>query len=384
MRQILLYLFLCPFLANAQVLNPFFTNYKAPDSQFWLDTSLFESGKFEVSNFRINADSEEELTQSTIYTSIQNHVIRVEQLFPNALEFDYYETVFRYFDNKPMKMSYFRRQRDQEQKESTGEDSLIYDGNRITYIKHITGNSNPGSLREYYYNELNGLQGITITQKEPETGYGGLFHVEEFFKPGKPLRIQRVQESANERRITGHSVYQFDSLGRVVSAMDSTNPFGNQAIAEAKRILIYKESGLKPDSIIYQDLLSNRIQIQTFTYSSKSKIERINWYESTQNQPFKLVQYQIVNQLATGQDERKKLETEISLFPNPTREKVQIQSSEPIEQIVLFSLEGKKLIEQAGRESTTLDLSGIAAGSYLVRIQTKDSQTLKKLIKTAD
>ncbi|GAB1448630.1 hypothetical protein MASR2M44_16450 [Bacteroidota bacterium] len=384
MRQILLYLFLCPFLTNAQVLNPFFTNYKAADSQFWLDTLLHESGKFEVSSIKVNANAEEQLTQKAIYTSDQNRIIQVEQIFPNATVFDYYQTIFHYSENKPLEISYFRRQLGQEIEESTGKDSLIYVGDRVGSIKRITGNSNPGYTREFYYDYSFGLQGVTISQKEPETGYGGLFHVEEFFKPGKPLRIQRVQESANERRITGHSVYQFDSLGRVVSAMDSTNPFGNQAIAEAKRILIYKESGLKPDSIIYQDLLSNRIQIQTFTYSSKSKIERINWYESTQNQPFKLVQYQIVNQLATGQDERKKLETEISLFPNPTREKVQIQSSEPIEQIVLFSLEGKKLIEQAGRESTTLDLSGIAAGNYLVRIQTKDSQTLRKLIKTAD
>ncbi len=69
----------------------------------------------------------------------------------------------------------------------------------------------------------------------------------------------------------------------------------------------------------------------------------------------------------------------ISIFPNPTNDILNIYSSVDIINIKIIDLTGKILYQSNTAKS--FDISEMKAGIYLVKIQTKDSITIKKIVK---
>lgn len=77
-------------------------------------------------------------------------------------------------------------------------------------------------------------------------------------------------------------------------------------------------------------------------------------------------------------------EAEVSLFPNPAQDLVQIQSNLNISQIDVLDLTGKLVItEQYGnsRNNIDFDLSEIEPGTYFIRVQGSESTALERIIK---
>lgn len=66
------------------------------------------------------------------------------------------------------------------------------------------------------------------------------------------------------------------------------------------------------------------------------------------------------------------------IFPNPTSSSIYIQSSKDIEQMSLFSIDGKLIKEE--RQSNLLNLNKLSNGSYLVRIKYSDKTSDIQLI----
>lgn len=70
------------------------------------------------------------------------------------------------------------------------------------------------------------------------------------------------------------------------------------------------------------------------------------------------------------------------LYPNPAGDQVTVASSFRIGEVELFSLTGQRVAHQAvDGISATLDLTGLPAGTYLVRIATNHGIAVKKLVK---
>lgn len=79
------------------------------------------------------------------------------------------------------------------------------------------------------------------------------------------------------------------------------------------------------------------------------------------------------------------LETEaITIYPNPIHDKVKITSIAPIKKITLFTVEGR-LISTKNIENTnfssSMDVSKLSKGIYLMNITTKKGKTIKKVVK---
>lgn len=78
------------------------------------------------------------------------------------------------------------------------------------------------------------------------------------------------------------------------------------------------------------------------------------------------------------------LETAIKLYPNPAKELVQITSQTPIEKLELRTIQGK-LIKSKNRQTTnfssTVNISSLPTGIYLIKITTTKGTAIKKIVK---
>jgi hypothetical protein len=70
---------------------------------------------------------------------------------------------------------------------------------------------------------------------------------------------------------------------------------------------------------------------------------------------------------------------DISIYPNPTNSTFTI-NAENITSIIIFDLLGNKILETKSSQNS-IDVSNLASGQYLVRIQTSNGVMNKKIIK---
>ena len=75
------------------------------------------------------------------------------------------------------------------------------------------------------------------------------------------------------------------------------------------------------------------------------------------------------------------LESDISLFPNPAREEVNISfsSGEEPDKVVLYSVTGEKVREFSKEASAKLNLEQLSPGLYIVRVKAGNRYFNKKL-----
>lgn len=73
-------------------------------------------------------------------------------------------------------------------------------------------------------------------------------------------------------------------------------------------------------------------------------------------------------------------EIQVRAYPNPTTGLLQIRIDQPIDQLELLDLNGRQVpVIRSGPSS--LDLSGLAAGMYFLRIRSRDQQLVSRIIK---
>ena len=69
----------------------------------------------------------------------------------------------------------------------------------------------------------------------------------------------------------------------------------------------------------------------------------------------------------------------ISIYPNPASTTVTVKVDMPMH-VALMDVSGRIVITQAGNKETTLDVSGMPAGTYFLRVTTEEGCEIKKLI----
>ena len=73
---------------------------------------------------------------------------------------------------------------------------------------------------------------------------------------------------------------------------------------------------------------------------------------------------------------------EPSIFPNPTKDKITIEVTEPdLVQLKLFSTIGECLYSESFIHHTSLHLVKFPKGVYFLELKTKDKQIIKKVIR---
>ncbi len=76
------------------------------------------------------------------------------------------------------------------------------------------------------------------------------------------------------------------------------------------------------------------------------------------------------------------VEADLELFPNPAFDIVTVRVDDEINQVSIFSIQGQELFRRSygGIEQATLDVSKLAAGAYLISIQTEEEIITERLV----
>lgn len=72
----------------------------------------------------------------------------------------------------------------------------------------------------------------------------------------------------------------------------------------------------------------------------------------------------------------------LSIYPNPTKDKIKISSNKSIDKVLVYNLFGKLLYKSSGKlNSITVDLGNFSKGIYLVKVFSDGFSETKKIVK---
>jgi subtilisin family serine protease len=76
------------------------------------------------------------------------------------------------------------------------------------------------------------------------------------------------------------------------------------------------------------------------------------------------------------------VEVDVELYPNPVSDLVSVRVADEISQIIVFNVQGQEMFRQSyeGIEQTSLDVSTLAAGVYLITVQTEEEILTERMI----
>ena len=70
----------------------------------------------------------------------------------------------------------------------------------------------------------------------------------------------------------------------------------------------------------------------------------------------------------------------IKVYPNPAQHTLYIESAETVEQVSVYDISGR-MLQQTNNPNTSIDVSNLANGIYLVKVKTAHGETSHKIIK---
>jgi len=70
----------------------------------------------------------------------------------------------------------------------------------------------------------------------------------------------------------------------------------------------------------------------------------------------------------------------VTIYPNPAQHTLHIESSEAVEQVSVYDISGRELM-QVANPAQSIDISTLANGIYLVKVRTAVGETVKKIVK---
>jgi hypothetical protein len=114
-------------------------------------------------------------------------------------------------------------------------------------------------------------------------------------------------------------------------------------------------------------------------------IVEFSWYEFTCFQDNSFPLYNVSgldceNLLSINEEE--KLQAVVSVFPNPSSEKIKITALDSKQEIISIQIIDSKGVEWISSKETSLDISNLPQGLYVVRIKLNSNQLIySKLIK---
>lgn len=381
MKKLFLLLFTSPLFSNAQFLTDFIEPYKTPQSQFYLDTSIYLATNFSAFDYSTNNSGDLILRSQYNFITSNSKLLSRQYTFTNRGEFNYYETNYEFKNGLPSQMRYFRRQKDQTLLEPDGIDSFAYDGKLIKYKYYLSGNQNPNTQKEYLYDSVFGIKATTMRDLPADVEYVGMFEVKSFFKANLPAIIYSYIDSKFDRKLYRISHYTYDSLNRVIAATDSVFLFNNLRLDGYRRI-VYKGNSLKIDSIIENNILYNEERLYLLEYDSQEKLSQFSRYERKINDEFKLKQRIVYTKNPLGIRDLNKKELIFSLYPNPSSDFIFFQTNQKIKHISLYNLQANKLLEQNANDIKMLDISTLSKGVYFICFEFEGRKYFERFIKS--
>ena len=177
----------------------------------------------------------------------------------------------------------------------------------------------------------------------------------------------------------------YAGFGQNQKVTASPNPFVNSTQItihdlenDTMNIDIYNMVGQTVDSYFNNTVLSGTV---TFTFNAHSLDDGMFIVRTSINSEEEIIR--IVKDSAATSITPLSNNKSVTLFPNPTKDHVNIKSNEQIETISIYNSQGTLvLIKETSnlKQSGFLDIRNLPTGMYIVRIKTKNSMITKKII----
>lgn len=352
-----------------------------PDSKFRVDTIHFHQGALKIQEYSIDAN--ENVTLQSIY-DWQTHkgwFLKSSRTYPNAPVYDYYESRFEYDANgRPFQLQNFRRLKDQTLLEASGKDSLVYDANLLRYDYRVTGNQNPGYYIEYVNDTNFGVKASYVRDIQANNTFSGMYEVQSFYKPGLPSFVLDFSDSKSKRQLRGNRQFNFDSLDRLTFMIDSSVILNNMLLHAYINVFYLGNTRLL-DSIVFDEVMLNAYQVYKIEYDANQKVSQIKVFRESPSQPYRLQsRFDFINPASSVLDQAN-TKPNFSLYPNPTFEVLNIQSNQPFEAVEIYQSNGSLVLQQQMHSRSTLDISGLVPGMYLLKLITPQSIGYRNFVK---
>lgn len=366
MKKLVFALVLLPFFSKAQFVQSFYQFYTNPMSQFFLDTSMYHAGNWQAKKYNVDKDGYHKLANKYFWKSNGPKMVEWVNSVYSETGISYYRSEFEYSSNVPNKIKRFQQLAGQANEAAGGFDSLIYENN---LLKYFVKSGASGYSLEYFYDSVNGINKSDKHNFPIPIVVHGLFEVKEFYKPNLPKIIHGYSQSQTEKSLIGISYYYYDSLDRVVLALDSTYFFSD--ILERVRSVTYVGKTNLPDSIKVNNLKSSYNEIQVLKYDSLSKVSQILRFRDDGISSNSLVEkIEFINP-ANGTHEELKEAANLFVYPNPASNLIYLKSNEDIVRVKIFNLKGSLVLDISQEKIEEVEVSKFAEGAYFMILQTR-------------
>jgi hypothetical protein len=144
------------------------------------------------------------------------------------------------------------------------------------------------------------------------------------------------------------------------------------------KIIRSNTSGTAISTFTQQDIYDEKIQyLHNGSYTFEDNLT-FN-VSDDENTLYDQVFYIDINTAVSVRNNNK---TELTIWPNPVTDYLHLQSSNKISQLEVFNITGNRLIHSMPNSNTsTIDLSALIKGFYIIKIQSDKETIVKKIIK---
>jgi hypothetical protein len=232
---------------------------------------------------------------------------------------------------------------------------LEYDGNSDNVSRSINYSSDDGinfypseeAIITNSNNQPNSLEYYEDDDSDPTNPLDHLFHAEYTYTNNEltSIDIYPIIQGSPGSTLAGQFVYEYNADGKVT-----------------------KRTTTGVDE-----------EIITIAYDSDNFADSVTYEYPDNNQNFYIDEIQRFYYQNTASVETALSKTAITLFPNPTRDFVQVESDEDISEIIVFNGLGQKVLQQTG--STAVDLSAFTKGVYTFLVSTPKGVLTSKIVK---
>lgn len=260
-------------------------------------------------------------------------------------------------------------------------DSFVYENGKIKYQYKFNEKLEFYYLKEFIHDPINGLKKTQIIQKNQSAVIYNLFEVMEFHKPNLPKTLYSYYDIKGDFDLDMIIHYTYDSLDRLIGTTDSILENGNIIPYETIKI-VYIGSSRKIDTIYFDNTLFEYFSMAKYIYDDKGYVKTILDYEKLNDDEYQLDYRTELTKGITGLSNLESNHLNIKIFPNPTVDKIFIESKEPIQMVQVFDVKGQLLINKLEANIEQIDLNALQTGIYILKAFSENGYTQTRILKT--
>ncbi|MEM0575618.1 T9SS type A sorting domain-containing protein [Flavobacterium polysaccharolyticum] len=202
---------------------------------------------------------------------------------------------------------------------------------------------------------------------------------------------------------TGNQIHNFTTSGKTSTFYSITGNMNSTAGSvtyagltltarlkmESNTSITYNTTAASTLTLVFDSNFTGTIKVNNVSYTAVSGVVTVSlpagantitkgsvanlYYIST---TFNTLARESTNSLL----EKDVVSTKLTLYPNPVSSDLNIDSDEAIQKVEVYNLTGSIVNTYQG-SNTSIDMSNLANGTYLVKVHTENSVTIKKIIK---